>query len=168
MATGEKTFSTGGRAVQSGLEPFPAGTYPLHLISVEVRQATGAGKVPYVAARFAAEGTAKVEGGKDRLLFHNFLLSLKPGKDGIINLDRGGGLTAFAAAIETELANVSVLERTVVIDDKEELQEYLNPQEVKAWLTELVGVVVTAKVKIRKDPEYGDKNEVDRWNPKSN
>jgi hypothetical protein len=166
MSTGERTFSTAGRQVNSGFEPFQAGNYALTLKQVEVRQAQGAGKVPYVAATFEAEGTALREGGKNRNLFHNFLLSLKPGKDGVVNLDRAGGLVAFARAVEVELSEVAVMTREADVDGTIETLEFLNPQEVKAWLTELVGVVVQAKVKVRKDPQYGDKNEVDRFLPK--
>lgn len=167
MATGEKTFSTTGRSTQAGgFEPFPAGNYTLILKQVEVRQSK-TGKPPYVAATFEAEGTAVREGGKNRNLFHNFLLGLAPGKDGIVNLDRAGGITAFCKAIEMELVEVSVLERDSVVDGTEEHQEYLNPQEVKSWLGELVGTPVRAKVKVRKDPEYGDKNEVNSFLPKA-
>lgn len=162
MATGERKFSTEGRTVASGFEPFPAGTYNLILKQVEVKCANGPGKVPYCAAQFEAEGTAKSEGGKNRILFHNFLLSLKPGKDGIVSHERGGGITAFALAINQNMTDVDIV--TVEGGESGDV-EALDAREVAAWLRELVGTEVKAKVKVRKDPTYGDKNEVDRFIP---
>lgn len=164
--TGERTFSTSGRKV-SDLKPplLPAGTYDLVVdaSSADVGKADRPDAVPYVNIRFTALNTATKEGGKDRKLFHRLLLSLKAGKDGIMNMDRGGGLTALAKALGTEIEGVEIVSQDVSdVNGNPVTIEYLNPRQVVEWVKSFDGSKLKARVKVQKGTaEYpDDKNEI--------
>jgi hypothetical protein len=160
---GVRTFQSRGRQiVKNNFTPFAAGEYDLKLEcdNLSIGKAEGKGKFPYLNVRFRALGTAEKEGAKDRLLFHMFFTSLKPGEKGGVMIDRDNQLMAFARALGEELedANIKLKQQS---DENDEIQDYLDPQMVKQWLQNHDGAIVKARVKVRKDKQYGDKNEVD-------
>lgn len=169
MATGERTFGTSSRTVEDNFKPLPAGDYTLKLGATEVRCAEANGptaKIPYVNVTFDVLGTAKTEGGKNRKHFHRFLVSLAPGSDGIVSLDRTSGLTAFAKCIGSEMEGITIVERESVDAQGAAItQAYLNPAQVCEWLNSLAGAEVKCKLKIKKDEQRGDQNEVARFLP---
>jgi hypothetical protein len=165
MTTGEKRFSTAGRQVKSGFPVIPQGEYELVLKpGSEVRTADGPGKIPYVNCQFEVLGTAKKEGGKNLTVYHRFLLGLNPGKDGIINMDRGNGLTAFSAVVDQAI-DAGITERDVEVDGSSVHQEFLNPREVVEFLNTLEGKTVRAYIKVKKSEGYDDSNEIGRFSP---
>lgn len=164
--TGERTFSTAGRKVTDSKPTLiPAGTYTLAVdaSAADVGKADRPDAIPYVNVRFTALGTATKEGGKDRKLFHRLLLSLKPGKDGIMNMDRASGLTALAKALNTEVEGVEIVSQQVTNAEGNEVTiEYLNPRQVVEWVKSFDGTQVKGRVKVQKGTkEYpDDKNEI--------
>lgn len=183
MAKGEqRTWSAAGQEISRfSNNPIPADDYGLLLLSqgLEIRRSLtqGPNAVPYIAARFEAQGTAEKEGQKNRLVFKNFLLSLKPGKDQKLNPLRGGGLAEFYRARGSEL-DAPVLTKDIRGDDGEVIEtvEYLDPEVVLAQLQEWVDTVTQGHVKIDKprdqmvngklvkaDPKDPGKNDIDQW-----
>lgn len=166
MTTGQRTFSTAGRTVSTGLAPLPPGNYTGSIQpELDIGQADGPAKIPYVKARIAVDGTEQKEGGKKRLIFLNVFLSTQPGSDGVVTLDRGNGLTALAIALGTELSEVELITRTVTDENGKEVnQEYLDPQGVKAWLSSHAGETLKFRVKVKKGTGgYSDSNEIERF-----
>lgn len=164
MATGEKTFSTAGRTVTTGLPPFPQGDYELKLRKSEVRCKDEPGAIPYVSVQAEVLGTAATEGGKNRVVFFNLFMSLVPGKDGIVAPERGSGLVALARALDTELEDLNVIER----DFDGQHQEFLDARAVATWLQTLEGAVCRARIRISKAQNgFEPRNEVDRFLPAS-
>lgn len=181
MAVGETKFSSRGQAVKRFTNnPIPRGVYPLELLGdgmeVKVSKDNPENSIPRVGVRFAAQGTGK-DGGKDRLMFHDFFLSLKPGKDGVAMPFRGGGLVEFARAQGDELENIDLLEKTIEVDGAPLKVKYLDPAQVMEYLESKVGVVTEGKVTIEADrdeskgpngkfpinEDHPGRNKLDNW-----
>ena len=161
--TGETVFSTETEEVAKPTNTLIAnGNYPLKLMSdAAVKVADGAGKIPYINVSFEADGTAGPS-GKNRHVFHRFLLGLNPSpKDGAKNTNRTGGIVNFSKALESPL-EVPIVTRKATLESGEEVtQQYLDPTAVKDWLVSLAGSVVTGKVKTQAGSgDYGPKNEI--------
>ncbi|UOF79709.1 hypothetical protein [Caudoviricetes sp.] len=164
--TGERTFSTGSRDVIKPKQTLiPNGPYNATLDS---GMSVGQSKerwdaVPYVNVSFSVDGTATKEGGKNRKVFGRLLLGLKPGKDGVLNVDRENGVTALSKALDTSFEGIEIVERTVTNPEtQEEVKlEYLNPLQVVEALKAFEGA--TLGLRIGTSPEkdgYGPKNEI--------
>jgi hypothetical protein len=162
-ATGTKTFSTAGRTVaKNTIQPIPPGEYTLSIraddISVE-QSDKKPDAVPYVKYSLEAHGTAATEGGKNRRVFCSLFLSLSPGKDGVINIDRASGLVALCKALGTD-TEFEEAERTVQMPDgSEKVLKFLNPQQVADFLRNSVGVELKGYVKVEPNEYNGEKTE---------
>lgn len=161
MATGEQKWSSRGEKVKRfSSNPIPKGTYPLELLGegIEVKKSKSDpdNSVPRIGVRFAAHGTAK-EGQKDQLYFHDFYLSLKPGKDGVAMPNRGGQLIEYARANGDELDDID-LEEMDVTDSNGDVQtvRYLSPTQVMEYLESKVGQVHDGKLTIEADTAQAD------------
>jgi hypothetical protein len=173
MAKGEMRYnSTGKQVVRFENKPIPRGDYQLTLLADDLKvkrsEEKGPDAVPYIGARFAAGGTAAKEGGKDRLVFVNFFLSMKPGSDGQIMPERGGGLVEYCRAHgeEADFA-IRTLEKsdgtTEDYFDAEEVLEYLNGKTD----TTIQGHVIIEKAKDRQGNAiegHPGNNKVGHWN----
>lgn len=160
--TGERTFSTAGRTVVAPKATLiPPGTYTLRVgADASVAKADRPGAIPYVNVSFEVLGTASTEGAKNRRVFHRLFLMFKPGKDGVVNMDRENGLLAMAQALGTQLEGVEIIER----DFEGEKQEYLNPSQVVEWVKTFSGTELSARIKIEKGTDgYADKNAVNKF-----
>ncbi len=163
-ATGTKTFSTAGRTVaKNTIQPIPPGEYTLSIraddISVE-QSDKKPDAVPYVKYSLEAHGTATTEGGKNRRVFASLFLSLTPGKDGVVNIDRPSGLVALCKALGTELEGVEEAERTVQMPDgSEKVLKFLNPQQVAEFLRNSAGIELKGYVKVEPNEYNGEKTE---------
>lgn len=153
-AKGEQTYSAKGKTiVHFENKPFPKGDYDVELqdTGLEVRRSKekGPDAVPYIGARFTAIGTAAKEGQKDRLVFVNFLLSLKAGKDGVVNTERGGALAEFYRAHGMELeGTVKTMKLEEPLPDGTDEATYLDPEPILEQLKEWTGTPVKAHIDI--------------------
>lgn len=159
MAKGEQRFSGAGREVQHfNNTPVPEDDYGLVLLEdglgVKKSEEKGPDAIPYINARFTAQGTAAKEGQKDRMLFHMFFLSLKPGSDGVVMPDRGGQLVEFYRARGAEL-DAPIITKT--LEDGSTV-DYLDPEPILEQLKEWTDTVTDAHVVIEKDRDQKDKN----------
>lgn len=174
MAKGEgSTYSSAGKKVVAfDFKPLPAGDYDLLLQSngLEVRrsQEKGPDAIPYISCRFEAQGTAQKEGGKNRLVFHSFFLSLKPGSDGVIMPERGGGIVQFLRANGQELEGIDV--KTVEKEDGTS-EDYLDAEAVLELLQDMTDSVTKGHVAVEAgrdrqgnvDPKAPGRNKVSNW-----
>jgi hypothetical protein len=165
--TGERTFSTTGRSVATSKFPLiPPGSYTAKLLGdISVAKADRPDAVPYVNLACEVEGTATTEGGKNQRVFHRLFLMLKPGKDGVVNMDRANGLTAMAQAMGTEVEGVEIIEREATTADGAAVKlEYLNPAQVVEWLKSFVGTTMSVRIKTEKGTAgYSDKSVLDKF-----
>lgn len=157
MAKGEQRFSGSGREVQHfNFNPIPEDDYGLLLqedgLMVKKSEEKGPDAIPYINCRFAAQGTAAKEGQKDRVVFHMFFLSLKPGSDGVVMPDRGGQLVEFYRARGVEL-DAPILSKT--LEDGSTV-DYLDPEPILEQLKEWTDTVTDAHVVIEKDRDQKD------------
>lgn len=162
MAAGESKFSSRGVAIKRFENtPIPKGTYEFELLSdgmeVKVSLENPENSIPRIGCRFAAHGTAKEEGGKNRLYFHDFFLSTKPGKDSTMMPARGGQLIEFARAQGDELDDIDLEEKTITnADGQEETVKYLSPGQVMEYLESKVGGMLEGKLNIEPDSAQAD------------
>lgn len=167
MTTGEKTFSTTGREVKTmTFKPLNPGVYSGPLGSdYTIAKADKPDAVPYINFSIACNGTAESEGGKDKRVFHRLFLGLKPGKDGVINIDRENQLTALAQALGTQVEGVEIVTREATDSEGNAVTlEYLNPAQVVEFLKSFSGTEVKFKVKTEKGTgNYGDKSVVSKF-----
>lgn len=165
--TGEKTFSTASRSVAAPtFKPITPGNYDLTLGGdTSIAKADRPDAVPYINLSFEVQGTAQSEGGKNSRVFHRLFLGLKPGKDGVINMDRENQLTALAKALGTEVEGVEIIEREAQDSDGNPVKlEYLNPKQVIEWLKSFVGATVKGRIKTEKGTGgYSDKSVVAKF-----
>lgn len=159
MVAGEKSFTTEGRQVKKmDFAPLPNGDYDFKVLgsTADIRKGTEPKSVPYVTVALEALGTAIAEGGKNRRVYHNFHLSLVPGNDGAINIDRPNGLTLFSKAIGEafvgEDETVTTLDGTTV--------QVVKAEDVKRWLQSKDGMIVRAHTKVKTSKGYPDKAEI--------
>lgn len=167
MAKGEARFNAAGtEVVHFSSNPIPEDDYQLELgEEMEVRKSKEGGPdaIPYIGVRFIAQGTAQKEGQKDRLVFQNFYLSLKPGKDGVLNPARGGQLIEYYRAKGVEL-DAPVLEHKL---ESGETVRYLDPEAVIEQLKEWSGTVTPGHVVIEKNRDKAS-GKVDQKDPGRN
>ena len=168
MTTGEKTFTTAGRTVVAPkMELIPPGTYTLKLGSdATIKQSKNPGKCPYINISFEVMGTSTKEGGKNRRVFHMLLLSMNPGADGVLNIERPSGLLALARALGTEIEGVEYIEQDATNDKGEAVKlVYLNPAQVVEWLKNFAGSEVQGAVKTQRGTEEypDDKSVISRF-----
>jgi len=156
MAKGEARYSSAGKAVHRfDNTPLPRGDYDLNLseegLEVKKSEEKGPDAIPYINTRFRAIGTAAKEGAKDRLVFHKFFLSMKPGADGIIMPERGGGIVEFCRSFGEE-ADFAVLK---LKKSDSSTEDYFDPEEVMEYLKSKVDEPRKAHVSIeaQKDRE---------------
>lgn len=172
MAKGEARFNASGTEVHHfSSNPIPEDDYPLELgEEMEIRKSKEGGPdaIPYIGVRFIAQGTAAKEGQKDRLVFQNFLLSLKPGKDNVMNPARGGQLIEFYRARGEELDAPVLVHK---LESGEEVR-YLDPETILEQLKEWAGTVTPGHVVIEKqrdratnktDPKDPGRNKIGKW-----
>lgn len=166
-ATGERTFSTTGRTIAIRKFPLiPPGNYTGPLLSeIEVGRADRPDAAPYVNLAFAVNGTAASEGGKPQRVYHMLFLGLKPGKDGVVNMDRENGLTALAQALGTQVEGVEIVEQEATDAEGNPVKvEYLNSRQVVEWLKSFVGVEVAFRIKTEKGTGgYEDKSKIAKF-----
>lgn len=175
MAKGETRYSSAGKPVHRfDNKPIPVDDYPLELakegLAVKKSESKGPDAIPYVNAWFKALGTEnkEKEGAKPKIVFQKFFLSLKPGSDGVIMPERGGGIVEYARSFGEE---VDFAVKTLVKSDDTE-EQYFDSEEVLAYLQTKVGEVRNAHVGIEaaKDssgaPIKGNpgQNKITHWN----
>lgn len=157
--TGVKTFNTSGRTVAKTSNPPPVapGEYTCFIRPDHIKVACSdkPGAIPYVAYSIEVQGSALTEGGKNRLVFTNLFIGLKPGKDGVLNIDRANGLTALTRALGTPADGIELLER----EFEGEKVDYLNPQQVAEYLRNNAGVEFQAFIKVETSEYKGEKQE---------
>jgi hypothetical protein len=173
MAKGEARYSSAGKpVVRFDNKPLPKDDYQLELKKegLEIKRSVekGPDAIPYINCRFAALGTATKEGGKDRLVFNKFFLSLKPGSDGIVMPERGGGLVEFCRSYGEE-ADFGLI--TQEQSDGTEVT-FFDPEEVLEYLEGKVGDARSCHVgiDIAKDKSgtpvknHPGNNKINHWN----
>lgn len=162
--TGERTFSFEGRnVVKLVTRLIPPGTHTLELGSdASIAKSKEPAKEPYVNVSFGVQGTATSEGGKNQRIFHRLFLMLRPGKDGVMNMERENGLLALAQALGTLPPECTIVEREEADADGNMVKlEYLNPQQVVEWLKSFAGTPVQGRVKTeRGTTQYPDDKSV--------
>lgn len=166
MATGETRWSSEGQNVKRvSFEPIPTGVYTLELKDgPRIGKANRDDAFPYVKCAFIAHGTGK-DGGNDRWVFHSIFLSLTPGKDGELMMNRGGQLTELSQALG-DMCEAGVL----TLKDKtgKVVGKYLDPKDVQAWLEGHAGNVINGKVYVEKQKGYDDQNKIEFFEPANN
>ena len=160
MAKGETRYSSAGKPVHRFINtPIPAGPYPMELLGdgLETKKSADAGPdaIPYINSRFAAHGTeGDKAGAKPRLVFHKFFIGLKPGSDGIVMPERGGGIVEYCRSFgeEADFALKTITLETPLEDGTGKI-DYFDPDEVLEYLKNKVGEVKNAHVviEIQKD-----------------
>jgi hypothetical protein len=165
--TGEKTFSTAGREVKTvTFKPITPGNYTLKLGSdVSIAKADKPDAVPYINLSFEVLETAESEGGKNKRVFHRLFIGMKPGKDGVLNMDRENQLTALAAALGTQVEGVEIVSRDAQNEDGDSVTiEYLNPKQIVEFIKSFAGSEVKGRIKTEKGTgSYGDKSVVQKF-----
>lgn len=161
MAKGEARYSSAGKTVvRFDNKPLPTGMYQLALkedgLEVKKSDAAGPDAIPYVNCRLEALSTASREGGKNRLVFHKWFLSMKPGSDGIIMPERGGGIVEFCRSYGEE-ADFGLIEQK---QSDGSTVSYFNPEEVLEYLQGKVDEPRSAKVII--EPVKDSSGKVDK------
>ncbi len=158
MAQGEARYNSAGRSVvRFDNKPIPVNDYQLELqeAGLEVKKSAekGPDAIPYINSRLTALGTAAKEGAKDRLIFHKWFLSLKPGSDGVVMPERGGGLVEFCRSYGEE-ADFAIL--SLKLSDGSTVK-YFDPEEVLEYLKGKVGEPRQAHVTIEKKKDQDGK-----------
>lgn len=161
MATGERTWSSAGKETKkAAIQLIPKGEYELKLVSSDsrVNKKEEPGKMPYVTTMVQVLGTENAQGLPKKMLVM-LLVGLKPGKDGVLNVERGNGLVALAKALGQETPEFDLVQ---VPDADGEAVDCIDPKAVVKWLQENDGKVIKAMVKVEKGTGgYQDSNKVD-------
>ncbi len=162
MAKGEKRWSGSGDSVKRTFTPVPSQDWEVKLVTDAAEIAAGSkekGSIPFIkGVRFVCFGSATVEGGKDSLIFQNFFLSLKEGKDGNVMPDYANQLKGLMKALG-DIRDMDSASKTV--NEEGDTVEYLKPKEVLAYLKEHNGETLKLHSKIENDAVYGKKAVVD-------
>lgn len=163
-AKGEKTFSIGSQQVKRFVnEPVPnkEWRFVLDAKGANIRKPQDESKpVAYVGGiKLRLIGSAREEGQKDRSIFHSLYLSLKPGKDGVLNPNRGGGLTELCKAMGQ--ANAEFPETEYTTADGETVEPGLDAKAVLNWVKELDGMEGGCRTKTKKNLKGEDESVVD-------
>ncbi len=163
MAQGEKRWSGSGDAVKRTFTPVASQDWEVKMDTNSAEIGAGSkekGGIPFIkGVRFVCFGSATVEGGKDSLIFQNFFLSLKEGKDGNVMPDYANQLKGLMKALGDVRNDVPSASK--VINEEGETVDYLSPKWVLAYLKEHNGEVFKLHSKIENDPVYGKKAVVD-------
>ncbi len=156
-ATGERSFALSQRTVVKFDDTaLPPGEYDGILRGADARVETpgpDSSGVAYVSVPIEYLNTAsKDNGNRNRTRRLRLFLSLAPGKDGVANIDRGGGIVDLAkeGLGMDELAGVGIVKvRTNPTKDNPEgkVVEAMSAQDVKRWLQEHDGSQVRFLVK---------------------
>lgn len=161
MATGERTWSSAGKETKKQvIALIPKGDYELKLTTSDsrVNKKEEPGKMPYVTTMCQVLGTENAQGLPKKLLIM-LLVSLKPGKDGVVNVERGNGLVALAKSLGVDTPEFNLVQ---VPDAEGEPIDCIDPKEVTKWLAEHDGKVIKAHIKVEKGSGgYSDSNKVD-------
>lgn len=165
MTTGERTFTSEGRKVVPPKQQLiPNGNYVLELQSaMDIGKGKQYDSVPYLNISFEVEGTAAKEGAKNRKTFHMLRLGVTEGADGTANVDRIDGAVALATAMGTAFSGIEIVSQTVINPETQESKtiEYLNPQQMRDWLSQFKGTKVKGRIGTRAGQgDYGPKNEI--------
>lgn len=144
---GETTYSTQGRTAQKfAFEPVPSKDWEAKINGdkFEIRAKQEPGSIPYINGAFEILDSAAVDGGKNRVIFKMFFLSLKPGKDGNVSPDRADGILGMARSLGID-AEFDILSK----NDKDGVPVfYLNPKTVLQWIKDNSGAVVRLHSKV--------------------
>lgn len=178
MAKGEMRYTGSGAKVQRfDNKPIAEGDYQLELDdNVKVGKSTekGPDAIPYINTQWRALGTEAKDadgnpkpGAKNRVVFHKFFLSLKPGSDGVLMPERGGGILEFCRSFGEE---PSFAIKTLTKSD-DTTEDYLDSEEVEAYVKSKVGEVKAAHVTIEKQkgpdkkliPGHPGQNKIAYW-----
>lgn len=164
MAQGETKWSSSGKqAIKYVRIPLPSGDYDLKINAADwsVEKKPDPGSTPYIKGMFEALNTATTEGGKNRKVFFNLWLSLVPGKDGACTVERANGVNGMAKGFGEE-CSFSVAQAQKKEKDGSIIKiPIANPQEVLKWVKAHDGAVLKAHVKVKKQKNYDDQNEIE-------
>lgn len=150
MAKGEKRFSTSGHEVTKfdGFPPITPGDYRalIRADKAEVRKSKDekSAQLPYVACMFTIRGTAMKEGGKDRVVFHNFFLSLEPTDKGQLMVTRADQLKGLSLGLGEE---IDLPTRSFPNNLTQEDAECVDPKALVQWLKDNDGREVALHIK---------------------
>lgn len=163
MARGERQFSIADQQVKRfSNEPIPnkEWRFILDTKGVTIKKPKDETKaVPYISGiRLRALGSAKEEGQKDRLVFHSLFISLVPGKDGVLMMNRGGGLVEFCKALGRADKNFS--ERDYQTSEGE-VQAGLDAKEILDFVKSVDGMELGGRTKTEKNPKGEMESKVD-------
>ncbi len=159
--------------VANTFKPIPQGTYELELGDVSVKSpkddfkdaAQKELKVPYIEVGFKAFGGTLPENG--RKITGRLFIGAAPGKDGVLNYAREGGLVALFAGLGATPPEISVVSMEKANKDGELITaEHLNPMEIVSALQALRGERTKAYIKVKAETYAGkteDKNEIARF-----
>lgn len=165
--TGERTFSFEGRTVaKMESKLIPPGTHTLVVgADASVAKADRPDAVPYVNISFGVRGTETSEGGKMQRVFHRLFIGLKPGKDGVVNMERENGLLALAQGLGTLPPECTIIERDATDADGNTVKlEYLNPVQVVEWLKSFSFTELQGRIKTEKGTGgYSDKSAISKF-----
>ena len=151
-ATGEKQWTSAGKTPQKfQFTPAPPKDWEAVILGAnfEIAVANKPGAIPYIKGRLELLNSSETEGGKNKLLFPTFFLSLKPGKDGITSPDRASGVLGVARALG-EQVDFPISERQ---DEDGQTIEMLDPRSVLQWFKDHTGM--TIKLHSRVSPVKG-------------
>ena len=166
-ATGERTFSTKGRTVKAKTFPLiPPGNHKGTMgADATIGKSDKPDAVPYVNVSFEVEGTAASDGGKNQRVFHMLFLSVLAGKDGEINTERNGGIVELAQALNTDLDDCPIVEKTVQDTEGNDVKlEYLDPKYVAEWVKSFSGSELAFRIKTEKGTGgYPDKSKIQKF-----
>lgn len=154
MTTGVKTYSSAGQATQKFDDRPPEPKfYTATLRSAAVALQTTKDKRAFITGlRFELQGTASVEGGRNRSVTHTVWLDTKAAKsDGFASIRKADGIVPLARAMgeEIDLPEVDV----TMVDDEgnESTTTLLDGRAVKQWLQDHDGRTLQVKTGIRAD-----------------
>ena len=158
MAQGEKRWSSEGETVKRVFIPVPPKDWDCKMVTTSAEIAAGStekGGIPFIKGiRFICFGSALQEGQKERMIFQNFFLSLRPGKDGNVMPDYANQLKGLSKALG-DVRDFDVASKT--INEAGETVDYLSPKGVLASLKEHDGDSLALHSKIENDAVYGKK-----------
>jgi hypothetical protein len=149
-------------------KPIPQGRYELEIVDAGVKvpkdafNDKGDLKLPYVEVQFRVFGGSLPETG--RKFSANLILGTKPGKDGIKNYQREGGLIALFKGLGASLPPFTTTTKEATNSEGNLVEaEMINPNEVSDAINGRRGERLPAYLKVKSETYNGksrDKNEV--------
>jgi len=140
-AVGEKQWSSNGKTpTRFQFSLLPAKDWEAIILgnNFEIAVANKPGAIPYIKGRMEILNSSETEGGKNKLLFPTYFLSLKPGKDGVTSPDRASGVLGVARALG-EQVDFPIVERQ---DENGATIEMLDPMAVLQWFKDHAGMTI--------------------------